>query len=766
MNGRRSRFLPMGACVLLALASSAYAERKEVRVVYDFEDAADLKELQDRAENITLDLVQDNGVTHGRTCCRVVGKQGADYCNLEIRGEKLKGWADFDYFAMDVYSEREEKLRIVFELWDQQSVNYATRCTFEDSQIHQGRNTLLWKINRCKRNSKEGRDWDELEPKDKIAMDRLKLVKVFFTPFKEGGNTTFWMDNLRLMQEDAVGGKIVVKLPPSAKAFDFGPEGLKTPGFTYVPARQHWNEEAGFGLGGKAIQAVGAAWPDPLTGGAVVSAAGPLTFNVAVPDGEYCVWISAGKAIDPATRSQPFFLQVGDKVLCSKQLSEAEFFGVFCEWGIYRHLRTQYSERPNALWLDYVEPVCPGQTLKTKVSGGKLTVMSSNHRLAALIVMPAAEEAAFQELADEIRQKRIELFDGQLYFDKQKKPEKQAGDGAYVLWVPSSPSAIRPWSAPVGRANVHAELNLRAAIGQRVVARACVTAFEDLGTGDIAVSDCTAAILAANKSQQDAGGTTAKGPAVIPPSACRTYYQNYRIAGTGVGEMALLPWTKIRFEPGITWAYWLWLKVPDDAKPGEYQGTLTFSPEKGGIKQLPIKLTVHPFRLEEALPASFGMYYSPWDFPPGVDRRRMVKEQFTFMREVGFTGASVGTGSVTGLVGADKVAVTFDPMLWEVAKEVGMGRHPEQRSMGSSLGMARTIARKLGLSPAVDQNPGIEFTKPELKGYFQDAIRQYEAFVKKMGLPLAVEVVDEPREMPNPWNRNLEQTCRYGDWIH
>ena len=730
------------AFLAAALAPLCAAERNQVRVLYDFEDMADLKELQGVATDMTLDVVQDNGVTSGQNCLRIVGKQGAPWATLEIRSDKIKGWQDFDYFAMDVFSEREEKLRIVLELWDDRSTNYATRCTFEDNEARPGRTTLLWRINRAKRNNKEGREWEELEPQDKIALDRLKMVKIFFTPFKEGGNTTLWADRLRLMQEDAVGTRIKLALPASARAFDFGPEGLKSPGFTHVPARAAWHEGAGCGLTGAGIKAIGARWPDPLTGGAV-TADGLLTFNVALPDGDYCVWLSAGKAIDPATRTQPFLLQVGDKVLCSEQLSDAEFFG---EKGIFRHLRTQYSERPHALWHDYVEPVCPGITLKAKAREGRLSVRCSNHRLAALIVMPAAEEAAFDKLADELRQKRIELFYSQLYFDPQKKPVRQPGEGAYAFWVPHFLTTIRPWSGPSEEEKKTASLDLQAAMGQRVVARVAITPFEDLATGDIALSDL-------------------EGPGTIPASACRLYYQNYRIAGSSVAEMALLPWTRIRFEPAITWAYWLWLKVPDDAKPGDYQATLTFTPEKGGARSLPVKLTVHPFRLEDVLPVSYGMYYSLWAFPEGVDRRKMAREQFAFMRDIGFTAACVGSGTVTGLAAPGKVNVSFDPLLWEAAKEAGMGRHPDQLMMGTSLGMARAIARRLGLSPAVDQNPGIEFTKPELKGYYQDAIRQYEAFAKKMGLPLAVEVVDEPREMPNPWNRNLEHTCRYADWI-
>jgi hypothetical protein len=300
------------------------------------------------------------------------------------------------------------------------------------------------------------------------------------------------------------------------------------------------------------------------------------------------------------------------------------------------------------------------------------------------------------------------------------------------------------WTAPSDKERAAKSVKLLAAPGQRVVARLCVTAFEDLGKGDLAVSDL-------------------KGAGEIPALSIRRYYQNYRVAGTSVAEMALLPWTNIRFEPGITWAYWLWLKVPDDAKPSAYTGTLTFTPEKGGKKEFPVELEVCPLKLDDKLPLSLGMYYGLWDFPQGVDRRKMAVEQHTFMREVGFTGTCAGSGNVTGLQGRDKVTVAFDPLLFEVAKEVGMGRTPEQYSMGNTLGMARAVARRLGAK--VDQNPGCEMSKPELKAYYQDAIRQYQAYIEKMGLPVAVEVVDEPREVPNPWNRNLEHTCTYADWI-
>src|SRR4029077_16667237 len=119
------------------------------------------------------------------------------------------------------------------------------------------------------------------------------------------------------------------------------------------------------------------------------------------------------------------------------------------------------------------------------------------------------------------------------------------------------------------------------------------------------------------------------------------------------------------------------------------------------------------------IPVSYGLWYGPWEFPAGYDRRKLIPEQFCFMREIGFTATTIGEANVTALKGKVSVEVTFDPLMPELAKEVGRGRCPGQTQGGVfGLGMARQIALLLGLRPAVDLNPGIEFTKPELKGYY------------------------------------------------
>ena len=101
------------------------------------------------------------------------------------------------YLGVDVFIEDAHPYRIVFELWDGRSKNYHTRFTIENTTTHPGKQTLLFPINRAKRNGKEGRDWSELEPQDKIDLNRLTKVNIFFTPRKDR-DAVFWIDNLRL----------------------------------------------------------------------------------------------------------------------------------------------------------------------------------------------------------------------------------------------------------------------------------------------------------------------------------------------------------------------------------------------------------------------------------------------------------------------------------------------------------------------------------------------------------------------------------------
>jgi hypothetical protein len=199
----RSRFLLVMVLLLGCAALMNAADRSGPRLLYDFENVAEIDELRAKSDSVALDMVQDNGVTHGRTCCRMVFKQGGGDGVVQLGASRLKDWSGYGAIAFDVFQERTEKWTVNVELWDRASHNYATRCTYS-SVIRPGKNTVVVAIDHSKRNSKEGRDWSELEPQDKIDLDGLKIVKIFLSCPTAGGDLVWWVDNIRLLTSDAL----------------------------------------------------------------------------------------------------------------------------------------------------------------------------------------------------------------------------------------------------------------------------------------------------------------------------------------------------------------------------------------------------------------------------------------------------------------------------------------------------------------------------------------------------------------------------------
>jgi hypothetical protein len=739
MITRIARLIASAIALMLLGTAACGADRNEVRVIADFENEKELEAIKPE-DNVHFTLDDSAGVTHGKHSAHVVTTAG-QWAAFELVGAPIRDFGKFDYLAVDIYTKHAQRIPITIELWDKNSSGYATRCTFDDFfRTHPGQNTVFYPITHAKRNNKEGRDWDELEEKDKIDLDHLTRVKFILPAGLNGGECNLWLDNIRVLQQDAAGRQLQVHLPANAKAFDFGPKALTTPGFQAVAAGDPR-------LKGHVIN-TGTTWPETLTGAGVQADLDEsFSFETLLPDGEYCVWLSARKVMTEQTRQ--FKLSAGSQKLCDETLTDAEFYG---EKGIFRHLWTQYSQRPNALWLDFVETVNPAWKTKVTVTGGKLSLAATNFHLGAMIVMPAADEKAFATAIDELNQARINLFFSGLWVAPTPPVSKRADDGAYALWTAPAASEIRQWSAPL-ETKTPAALNAAVVPGQHAMLTLCVTAHDDLGSGDIEVSDLSGL-----------GGR-------IPADNIKRFYQNYRLdldAGTP-DSSTLLPKTKIRFEAGMTWAYVLWLNTPADAKPGVYEGTVKFKPEKGGESSVPLKLEVYPFKLVDETPGSFGFFHSGWQYPQGIDQQKMWREMLGIMRELGMTGTGASYGfTVDALVpgpdGKQTVKLSFDDRLWKLVKAAGMGRNADQRMWGDILGGGRTIARLLGMQPSVDQDPGLELRHAktaEYKELYKDMVRQAYAHYESLGLPLVFQAVDEPRAIPNPWNRTLQDTIVY-----
>jgi len=551
-------------------------------------------------------------------------------------------------------------------------------------------------------------------------------------------------------------------LPDGAVGYNFG--NLVIEPLKNVMAKTAYTDARGFGfVSAEGLSHAGGHWPDPLTGtfaAAALGRGGVLTgkqieFRADMPNGEYVVWLSAGKIVRPKIDKRRYLLKLNDKVLLDETPTDEQLAG---EKYLYRFLWTPYAEAPEAIWANYIEKMYPAATQRIKVTDGRITVVAANHFLSALIAAPVAKQAEMDKLLAGIRAKRIELFAAGCKPLGKPAPARQSGDGDYVLYVPRTPEDISPWTGPTPAERKAAKIDAAGAPGQNVLMVLAVVPFADLGECSLELADLT-------------------GPGTIPAAAIKGHFKNYRYDGKGLGrrvervaEMALLPRLRLKMPKGITQSLWLWMRVPAGAKAGAYTGTFTFRPGKGAPARVPVKFEVYPFKLAGPLPVAYGFWGTGYDLPllSAEKQRKVMKDRLEWMKETGFTSITVPGPAVKQLHKDGRVELTFRPMLWELAKEVGLAASPKQPLLDAGLmaGVGRQIGRRLPGSSRVYDRPGIELLQTDFKRYFLHAVRQYRAFIDKIGLPTVVTSVDEPRERRiNSWNRNYDDTVAYCDMM-
>lgn len=735
---------------------SAQQPRTAQRLINSFEGPDELHKLSRGLDQVDLIPVLDNGVTAGKQCGRITVPKGADYGVMELDQASIRNWREFDYLAIDLYTEDSHKYPFVLELWDKSSRNYATRCTWEEITTRPGKQTLLYPIHRARRNGKEGREWSELEAADKIDLNGLTKVKLFVSPL-ESRNAVFWIDNIRLLQEDAAKPKITLNLPAGAIAFNFGSPGAQVPGFLTVTAESRYSSPRTYGFTGNApLNHVGNGWPDLLGGTFILTpdSSEKLEFYARIPKGNYHYWMIAGPIYRREPQSFQWSLTLNNQQLVQQHPSPEEYYS---EKFLFRFLTTQYSKKREALWTSYLQSMYPVWTGELEVPKGELRVSTQNHFVSALVLLPVSPELDFPKFVASTEKVRRQSFlttlgDVTPPEPSPKQTSIQAPELGYSIFIPDRATVVEATLNPTLPLKTPPEIKLAGAPSENLVLRFAIRPDQDLGPCRVSLSDF----------KSDSGKT-------LTLSDSNIYFQNYRYDGRDYGEMGLIPTPVWNMEAGVTQACWIWCTVPGNALPGTFRAQIQFQPKTSRAMVFPVEIEVYPFKLESTLPVAYGLYYVPRT-APGLSTaqvREMRLNQFQFMRRIGLTSVSVGSPSVTRLRPNGQVELKFDPELFELAREAQLGRSKGQFLMATALGIGRAIGRRLPGSEGaeVDRNPGIELRQPEFQTYFKNAMQQYQEFLTEQKMPVAVEVVDEPREIPNPWNRNLADTIQYANFL-
>ena len=200
---------------------------------------------------------------------------------------------------------------------------------------------------------------------------------------------------------------------------------------------------------------------------------------------------------------------------------------------------------------------------------------------------------------------------------------------------------------------------LRAWRGERVSAQAVLVSSTDLKSVSISVSDLKS------------------GKNVIPASAIKKYFVQFvlsEISFTNKDTMLyadrLDPAEAMKVDANTTCPIWLDIRVPADAKPGTYQGTVTMNCD-GKKLSLPLQLQVADKVLPE--PSKWAFHLDLWQNPYAVARYFDVplwsQQHFDKMRPTMELLASAGQKIITcSVISRPWNGQTCDPFESMIAK--------------------------------------------------------------------------------------------------
>jgi hypothetical protein len=206
--------------------------------------------------------------------------------------------------------------------------------------------------------------------------------------------------------------------------------------------------------------------------------------------------------------------------------------------------------------------------------------------------------------------------------DPPPAPARDANGQGYVVYSRHTLDLIFPNTVPAAR-EVTSELRLAAARGEYEPVSFSVYSFADLGP-------CTVKVTGLHS------GSSAIGQASLTvfPVACRNLRTGFA-SRTFMRAPALVEQVStVDIPHGRSQQFWLTVHVPPDAPPGQYRGTITFTPARGRPTSLALRLRVYPFALREPRDVSWGMYDVLWAVTAEPD---WLHRRFADMRAHGLT---------------------------------------------------------------------------------------------------------------------------------
>jgi hypothetical protein len=573
-----------------------------------------------------LTSFEDRNPFGGGTIVTEHATQGTKALRIDrgfVAMDAAQNWTGYDYLEADVFTAAKRPLELYVEVRDRETRDYWTRVNYT-TVVPPGASTLIIPTALyVGEKSRPGR------PLQLGAITRL-VFSVGDSP-----EAPLFLDNLRLRRDTETAKARFDGL----YAFDVGPAGSPLmEGFTPLDASKRYTEGRGYGWkdahfwrGFDVLQ------PDPLYRDFLCIEQGGLAIDV--PNGKYHVIVNMD--------------------------SPSGFWGEFQRYR-RRELRVEGVAYPDTMDMDsfkkkyyrfwdkedlptdntfdkYQIPYFQEKHVVADVRDGQLNIEFTGENWAcsvsAIIVYPDSREAEGKKFLDFVRARRRFHFDNDFKrvlheaTGEKLRPTDAEGERGVVLFTRDWMEDVYSNDRPAAGERVE-RLSGAAFAGELEPVTLSVLPLRDLGPATLSVTDL-------------------EGPdrAVIPAKAVDVGYVQYRIKRvTSEGSVytiaprLIVPRATVAVPKDVTRTFWLTVKVPADAAPGLYKGTIRLHAEHGSDISVPLEFTVRKGTLDPVdIPA--GPFSHTIDLPWYEDEaagwnRAMAAKSLKKLREYGFTTAT------------------------------------------------------------------------------------------------------------------------------
>jgi len=534
-----------------------------------------------------------------------------------------QNWTGYDYLKADVYTAAKRPLELYVEIRDRQTRDYWTRVNYT-TVIPPGRSTLIVPTALyVGEKSRPGRG---------LLLDGITRL-VFSVGDKP--EAPLFIDNIRL-ERDTETAKVRFD---SLWAFDLGPAGSPVmEGFTPLDISKNYTKGRGYGWKNAHFwRAFDALQPDPLYRTFICVEHGGLAIDV--PDGKYHVFIN----MDSPSGYWGEYQRYRRRALILEGVRHEDTMDLDgFKKRYYRHW--DHDDLPTDNTFDkYQVPYFAEKEYDVEVRDGQLNIDFEGENWAcavsAIVVYPEGQAAEGRRFLDFVKARRRFHFDNTFKrvlhspSGEAPTPTETEQKRGFIAFSRDYMADVYHNDRPLPDERVD-QLKGSAFAGEMEPVTLSLLPLRDLGQVTVTVSGM-------------------KGPdgSAIPARAVEVGYIQHRISRVTmegsvytIEPRLIMPKNSVAMPEGTTRTFWLTVKVPADAGPGEYVGAAHIKTEQGGVLSLPIRFTVRRGTLD-AVDIPAGPWSHTIDLPWYEDEaagwnRSMAVKSLRKLREYGFTTAS------------------------------------------------------------------------------------------------------------------------------